>query len=106
MCKLAKDNIVIRFAIRIFLAFFAIGILVLASCSDEKAPVVHLQGQTMGTTYNVKYLVGKEPVEGLQAEIDARLVEVNKMMSTYDPTSELSRFNQYRYTDNLSLIHI
>ncbi len=101
--KLGKDNNVIRFAIRIFLAFFAIGILVLASCSDENAPVVHLQGQTMGTTYNVKYLVGKEPVEGLQAEIDVRLVEVNKMMSTYDPTSELSRFNQYRYTDNFAV---
>lgn len=93
----------IRFAIRIFLAFFAIGILFLASCSEEGQPVVHLQGQTMGTTYNVKYLIDEAPVEGLQAEIDARLVEVNKMMSTYDPTSELSRFNQYRYTDNFEV---
>ena len=65
--------------------------------------MVHLQGQTMGTTYNVKYLIDEAPVEGLQAEIDARLVEVNKMMSTYDPTSELSRFNQYRYTDNFEV---
>ncbi|MEC7510791.1 MAG: FAD:protein FMN transferase, partial [Pseudomonadota bacterium] len=90
----------IRFAIRIFLAVVAVGILLLASCSDEKTPVVHLQGHTMGTTYNVKYLVAEKPIDGLQAEIDARLVEVNKMMSTYDPTSELSRFNQYRFTDN------
>ena len=67
MCILAKEHIVIRFAIRIFLAFVAVGILLLASCSDEKTPVVHLQGQTMGTTYNVKYLVAETPVEGLQA---------------------------------------
>ena len=91
----------IRFFVRILLAVIAIVMVMLASCSDKSRPVVHLQGQTMGTTYNVKYLADKgKAVEGLQAEIDARLVNVNKMMSTYDPTSELSRFNQYRYTDN------
>ena len=98
----------IRFAIRIFLAVVAIGILLLASCSDEQRPVVHLQGQTMGTTYNVKYLLDEAETNGvdaqrLQSEIDARLVEVNKLMSTYDPTSELSRFNQYRFTDNFNV---
>lgn len=98
----------IRFAIRIFLAVVAIGILLLASCSDEQRPVVHLQGQTMGTTYNVKYLLNEAETNGvdaqtLQSEIDARLVEVNKLMSTYDPTSELSRFNQYRFTDNFNV---
>lgn len=103
-----KDNVVVRFAIRIFLAFVAIGILVLASCSDKQRPVVHLQGQTMGTTYNVKYLLAENEQEAIDAEklqqqIDARLIEVNKMMSTYDPTSELSRFNQYRYTDNFAV---
>lgn len=98
----------IRFAIRIFLAVVAIGILLLASCSDEQRPVVHLQGQTMGTTYNVKYLLDEAETNGvdaqtLQSEIDARLVVVNKLMSTYDPTSELSRFNQYRFTDNFNV---
>jgi thiamine biosynthesis lipoprotein len=95
---------VIRFFVRILLAVIAIAMVMLASCSDKSRPVVHLQGQTMGTTYNVKYLADKgKGVEGLQAEIDARLVVVNKMMSTYDPTSELSRFNQYRYTDNFEV---
>jgi len=36
MCILAKDNIVIRFAIRIFLAFVAVGILLLASLATKK----------------------------------------------------------------------
>jgi thiamine biosynthesis lipoprotein len=39
----------------------------------------------------------------LQEEIDAELVNINKLMSTYDTTSELSRFNQYRYSDNFEV---
>ncbi|NDV92285.1 FAD:protein FMN transferase ApbE [Alteromonas sp. 345S023] len=95
----------IRFFARILLAVVAIGILILASCSEKPSPVVHLQGQTMGTTYNIKYVLneGEEAIEGLQAQIDERLVAINKMMSTYDATSELSRFNQYRYTDNFEV---
>ncbi|NVK54992.1 MAG: FAD:protein FMN transferase [Alteromonadaceae bacterium] len=52
----------------------------------------------MGTSYNVKFpaVTGVER-EALKAAIDQRLVRVNALMSTYDPTSELSRFNQYRY---------
>lgn len=55
----------------------------------------------MGTTYNVKYVVreGEQPVENLQQELDARLVKINQLMSTYDPESELSRFNQNRFTE-------
>lgn len=49
----------------------------------------------MGTTYNVKY-ISLENVEPrtLQQKIDKELVHVNKLMSTYDPNSELSKFNQ------------
>nr|WP_247670857.1 FAD:protein FMN transferase [Alteromonas sp. MMG017] len=80
-------------------------ILFIASCSEKPLTVVHLQGQTMGTTYNIKYVLGEgeTAVEGLQEEIDAKLVNINKMMSTYDTTSELSRFNQYRYSDNFAV---
>lgn len=69
----------------------------LASCTQKKESVVHLSGATMGTRYNVKYLPSEAiGSEQLQKEIDALLVHVNKLMSTYDPTSELSRFNQSR----------
>jgi thiamine biosynthesis lipoprotein len=96
---------VIRFFARIALAIIAISILMIASCSDKPLAVAHLQGQTMGTTYNVKYVLaeGEKEVEGLQEEIDAKLVNINKLMSTYDTTSELSRFNQYRYSDNFEV---
>jgi len=96
---------VIRFFARIALAVIAMSILFIASCSEKPLSVVHLQGQTMGTTYNVKYVLGEgeTEVEGLQEEIDAKLININKMMSTYDTTSELSRFNQYRYSDNFAV---
>lgn len=61
-----------------------------------------LQGQTMGTVYAVRYFapVEFEPSpEELQQAIDDRLALVNKRMSTYDPESELSRFNASESTD-------
>ena len=88
--------------LRIGIVFLA-GLL-LSACAQEAKQVVHLHGNTMGTTYNVKYVIDERgQVEGLQDEIDARLVEINKLMSTYDPTSELSRFNQNRYTTPVAL---
>lgn len=57
---------------------------------------VHLQGRTMGTTYNIKVVSTPEEVEALQlhSQIDARLKQVNQVMSTYIPDSEISRFNK------------
>jgi thiamine biosynthesis lipoprotein len=62
---------------------------------------VRLSGATMGTTYSVKLLEmpdGMTP-EALRTEIDDILVQVNRRMSTYDPQSELSRFNGNETTD-------
>ncbi|KXX64929.1 thiamine biosynthesis lipoprotein [Marichromatium gracile] len=49
----------------------------------------------MGTHYSVKLygLPDTLSAEQLQAQIDARLEQVNDLMSTYRPDSELSRFN-------------
>ena len=58
----------------------------------------------MGTIYNIKY-VPNEGVEAdiLQKEIDAVLLDVNKLMSTYMPDSELSRFNQWQSSEPFPL---
>nr|WP_252728036.1 FAD:protein FMN transferase [Alteromonas sp. C1M14] len=73
-------------------------------CAKETKQVVHLHGETMGTTYNVKYVIDERgQIDGLKAALDKRLVEINKLMSTYDPTSELSRFNQNRFTTPVPL---
>ncbi|MBT0585904.1 FAD:protein FMN transferase [Alteromonas sp. SM 2104] len=58
----------------------------------------------MGTTYNVKY----SPIEGVDdvvvhQDIEDTLIRVNALMSTYDPASELSRFNQYNGKDTFPL---
>ncbi|QEY24291.1 FAD:protein FMN transferase [Neisseria animalis] len=85
-----------------FFRFFliaAIGVL-LASCTRQTAATVTLQGETMGTTYTVKYLADgiSTPPEEIQQQLDALLEEVNRQMSTYRADSEISRFNQMHDT--------
>ena len=78
-------------AIRLFFSFFFIVLLAACGPSAERQAVV-LQGKTMGTTYTVKYLSDGlkdlPPPEQVQADLDKLLVEVNRQMSTYDPSSE------------------
>ena len=68
---------------------------------EPAAVELHMSGRTMGTTYNVKYRPTHNTpiVKDLQIEVDALLAEINHTMSTYDPESELSRFNRLRTTD-------
>ncbi len=75
------------------------GTLMLAACS--KSPpgggVIELSGSTMGTFYSVQIAgaLAGTGTEGLAGEIEAELELINRLMSTYDPASELSRFNQF-----------
>jgi len=53
----------------------------------------------MGTTYTVKYLSDRnegilQQQQQITSELDEKLVHINQLMSTYIPSSELSRFNQ------------
>ncbi|NGZ01706.1 MAG: FAD:protein FMN transferase ApbE [Nitrospira sp. WS238] len=72
--------------------------------SDPPVAELHLSGRTMGTTYSVKYrqVPDTPSKETMQIEVDALLAEINRTMSTYDPESELSRFNRLRTTDWVS----
>ncbi|TWT98096.1 Thiamine biosynthesis lipoprotein ApbE precursor [Botrimarina colliarenosi] len=72
-----------------------------AGCAAEKSePIWSLSGATMGTRYNVSVVGGDEAdAKALQQRLDERLAEVNRRMSTYDPQSELSRFNAGDSTD-------
>lgn len=85
----------IKWLALIGLAFF------ISSCTKPEAQLIHIQGQTMGTYYNVTYVLSSEQSknkqllnEPLQELIDQQLELVNDQMSTYRPNSELSRFNQ------------
>lgn len=56
--------------------------------------LVTFNGQTMGTTYHVVLRVpDADKAADVQAAVDARLAEINRSMSTWDPQSELSRLN-------------
>ena len=77
------------------LQVFAISIYLLFAPAICDASREHLiEGRTMGTTYHVKVVAGSlQPMAGLKEKIDARLGQINGSMSTYQPDSEISRFN-------------
>lgn len=64
-------------------------------------PLIHLQGQTMGTQYSIKFRHphGNEIASTTQEKINSNLDRINRSMSTYDSASELSRFNQQQSTE-------
>ncbi|GAB4187057.1 MAG: FAD:protein FMN transferase [Thermoflexibacter sp.] len=67
--------------------------------TNEKLVIVN--GETMGTTYTIKYLDAQ--ARNFKKEIDSILIAFNQCLSTYIPDSEISTFNnktdsiQYRY---------
>lgn len=89
-----------KYILRYVLLCVSVGSLL--ACQPEAEPeMVTIAGETMGTTYTVKYTVSPEQSlptpEKVKQAIDARLQEVNRQMSTYIPTSEISQFNQLNH---------
>ncbi|NBC46541.1 MAG: FAD:protein FMN transferase ApbE [Gammaproteobacteria bacterium] len=77
-------------------------LLLLASCGRGGGPtVLGLRGATMGTTYSVQIVEPATDLDraALAERIEARLAAINAQMSTYQPDSELSRFNASPSTD-------
>jgi thiamine biosynthesis lipoprotein len=77
------------------LAFF------ISSCAKVDPQIVEVRGNTMGTYYQVKYVLSaaqqddnRFSLSAIKSDIDQRLELVNEQMSTYRPNSELSRFNR------------
>lgn len=80
------------------LAMVASAALCVAGCGRA---AIQFSGPTMGTRYNITCLAeaGADDAEALQQKVDARLAEINRRMSTYDPESELSQFNLHTGDD-------
>jgi len=78
-------------------------LLVLTSACQQKktSQTLHLNGATMGTTWSLSLLPGSTKIDTatLQEKLQRRLDQINRLMSTYDPDSEISRFNQRESTD-------
>jgi thiamine biosynthesis lipoprotein len=65
-------------------------------------PMFEFTGDTMGTRFRVKVAAREMPRaehEAIANAIDERLASVNAGMSTWDPKSELSRFNEHAESD-------
>ena len=67
-------------------------VLLLASCKQKlnKEPI-RLEGNVFGTTYHITYL---DAVKNHQKSIDSLFYLVNKSLSTYMPTSDISKINK------------
>lgn len=68
-------------------------------CAKHQDTIVTINGNTMGTTYSIKYAVdegteNKISADDLKEYIEQRLKEINQLMSTYIPDSELSIINR------------
>ncbi|TVZ39186.1 thiamine biosynthesis lipoprotein [Alteromonadaceae bacterium 2753L.S.0a.02] len=70
---------------------------ILSACSQqEPLRVFKLEGRTMGTTYHITAVAGVDvsvSETALQMKVDKALEDVNQVMSTYIPDSELSMLN-------------
>ncbi|MBW6510295.1 MAG: FAD:protein FMN transferase [Desulfuromonadales bacterium] len=90
---------------RVILRLLLIACVVLlsvAGCQQQPAtdPYLQLSGQTMGTTWSVALRSSNAPdAAGIKAGLQERLDGINALMSTYDPSSEISRFNQFSGND-------
>lgn len=76
-------------------------LLVLASalaCGGDREAVREFSGPTMGTVYRVKLVappLAPDARARIATVITERLAEVDLLMSTWNPDSELSRFNRH-----------
>ena len=70
-------------------------VLLFTGCGLKKE--VEFSGKTMGTTYHIKVVAGLlTNKKDLKDQIDMRLDEINKSMSTFRKDSEISRFNAHQ----------
>lgn len=82
-----------------------ISLLLLTLClgceQGQKDKTLRISGQTMGTTWSVALLPHPDGTDevALKQQLQKRLNQINGLMSTYDPESEISRFNRYAGSD-------
>ena len=84
-----------------FVLAVLVGLTIYAGHRDRKPRQWVWSGPAFGSSYSVKIVdrnLGEEDVVRLQGETEQLLADINRQMSTYDPESEISRFNASRST--------
>ena len=74
--------------------------LALIGCGSERSPH-ELSGRTMGSLYHVTIDDGltEEEQSRVRSAVEERLAHVERLLSTYDSESEVSRFNRHESTE-------
>ena len=68
-------------------------VLSIFSCDEKsKKEVVHIEGVAFGSSFSVKYL--EDSSKKYNQSIDSMIHAINKSLSTYMPTSDISRINK------------
>lgn len=78
----------IKYVVILAAALVSVAFIRKESVSDP----IRINGLTMGTSYSVIYFDARG--RNFKASIDSILILVNKSINTYDPASEVSRFNR------------
>ncbi|WP_299001510.1 FAD:protein FMN transferase [uncultured Tenacibaculum sp.] len=90
--KIESTNFVAKFLTMIKkVTLIIVSLLLFTSCKEEKKiEETKLEGGVFGTTYHITYMSS----DNYQKSIDSLFHLVNKSLSTYMPTSDISKINQ------------
>lgn len=82
----------------LFVGLVILGLMVWSAIRKPAPPVNPMwQGSTMGTTYTIRIAhspLGSKTLQQVQKAVENYLAAINDQMSTYLPSSEISRFNR------------
>lgn len=84
------------------ISFVLISLFTGCSFSD-KEQIYSFSGFSIGTSYSVKYVASSNEVEALQLGVQGVLNDVNKLMSTYLPGSDISRISNAGVNEPVSV---
>jgi thiamine biosynthesis lipoprotein len=97
-----RSGVILEGRARILLPLFLVLLVAFSAyrlvCAPPPPAASEFTGRTMGTIYSVKVAAPDLPAEAhgaIQRAIEERLDRVDRLMSTYLPDSELSRFNRH-----------
>lgn len=77
------------------LAIVSLCACVFLTACNRPPQYVSIEGKTMGTSYTMTFELPKGATASqIQTDIDKRLLEINKSMSTYDDTATIMAFNR------------
>ena len=77
-----------------------LGFLLFIVKCDNSVPQTSIKGKTMGTTYSVKIVSDRKiNPNKIKYSVDSILIILNQQMSTWDPESEISKFNRWESLD-------